>query len=74
MTDWFEKAKAKRKKPCPFCAAPNKELELTKMDGAPATYVVSCFGCGAEGPVVKFDPLKAVEAWNNRLTKQVPLR
>jgi uncharacterized Zn finger protein len=46
---------------CPFC---NGSSELIRnADNWP---VVQCDECGALGPSIELDPMKAVERWNER--------
>lgn len=46
--------------PCPFCGS----SRLSLVD---AVEFVSCFGCGAEGPMKMGQPFEnAIEAWNKR--------
>jgi Lar family restriction alleviation protein len=46
--------------PCPFCGS----SRLSLVD---AVEFVSCFGCGAEGPMKMGQPFQnAIDAWNTR--------
>lgn len=54
-------------KPCPFCGSMNR----TETEDQEGWAIVLCDECGAQGPCISADPVKAANLWNTRPSPSV---